>query len=274
MKAAVYSLDGKKGKEVELPEVFEEDIDSGLIKRAVLSIRSAKRQSYGVSKRSGKKTSAEYVGARHYPTVMRSINVGRARRKRTKNRRYLLYGRVAGIAGIVGGFKAHGPKSEHVLKEKINKKEKKKAVASAIAATARKEYVAKRRHLFELELPIVVDSKIEELKKTKEVREALKALKVWKDTEKTKQNKKIRAGKGKRRGRKYRKGKSLLIVVGKGKGIEKAAKNIEGVDVCEAKNLNAELLAPGTEPGRLTVYSESALKELKEMFEKEKVMEK
>jgi len=31
------------------------------------------------------------------------------------------------------------------------------------------------------------------------------------------------------------------------------------VDVIEVKNLNAEVLAPGTKPGRLTLWSEAAI---------------
>ena len=38
----------------------------------------------------------------------------------------------------------------------------------------------------------------------------------------------------------------------------------------EIKNINAELLAPGTHAGRLTIYTESAIN----MLEKEKLFEK
>jgi large subunit ribosomal protein L4e len=53
-----------------------------------------------------------------------------------------------------------------------------------------------------------------------------------------------------------------LFVVGEDKGLGKAARNLTGVDVVEAKNLNVRVLAPGTDAGRLTVWSESALKVL------------
>jgi large subunit ribosomal protein L4e len=64
------------------------------------------------------------------------------------------------------------------------------------------------------------------------------------------------------RGRAYKTPKSVLIVVGKNKGIYRAARNLPGVDVVEARNLNAELLAPGAHPGRLTVWTLSAIKYL------------
>lgn len=41
-----------------------------------------------------------------------------------------------------------------------------------------------------------------------------------------------------------------------------------GVDVIEAKNLNVQLLAPGTDAGRLTVWSESALKIMDQFYSK------
>ncbi|MFB6262252.1 MAG: 50S ribosomal protein L4, partial [Bradymonadaceae bacterium] len=45
-------------------------------------------------------------------------------------------------------------------------------------------------------------------------------------------------------------------------GIERAARNIPGVDVAPVEELNAELLAPGTEPGRLVIWSENAVEKL------------
>ena len=74
---------------------------------------------------------------------------------------------------------------------------------------------------------------------------------------------KIRAGKGKRRGRRYKSGTSVLIVINEDKGLVKAARNIKGVDISTVDNLNAELLAPGTHAGRLTIWTESALEKLR-----------
>jgi large subunit ribosomal protein L4e len=62
------------------------------------------------------------------------------------------------------------------------------------------------------------------------------------------------------RGRRYKQRKSLLIVTGEFP--LKAAQNLAGVDVVTFDQLNTELLAPGTLPGRLTVFTESALMKL------------
>ena len=125
-KSAVYSIDGKKLKEIELPEVFNEPINSELIKRAVLSIQSKRKQPKGNYKMAGRNYTAVYRGLRHLSTMHRTINVSHARLPRLKNRRYLLQGDVALVPQAVGGPKAHPPKPEKKIHEKINKKEKRK----------------------------------------------------------------------------------------------------------------------------------------------------
>jgi len=268
MKVPLYNVEGKRTGEVDLPSVFDSEVDAGLIRRAVLSIQSARYQPHAPYVYAGRDNTAVYVGARHYPTPMRTINVGKARKPRLKNRRALLYGNVAGIPAVVGGPKAHPPKVEKILLEKINQKEKKKATASAIAATGKSALVSKRGHRIskELHVPIVLEDAVESLKKTNQVKHLLIGLKLFQDVERAKERKHVRAGKGKRRGRKYKRAKSVLIVTGKKAHLHFAARNLEGVDVVEARNINAELLAPGAVPGRLTVYTQHALKELQEAF--------
>jgi large subunit ribosomal protein L4e len=91
----------------------------------------------------------------------------------------------------------------------------------------------------------------------------MEAVQVMDDIERAKV-KTIRAGKGKLRGRKYKRSKSILIVTDEDKGIFRAARNLSGVDVITCDQLNAELLAPGTSPGRLTIYTEAAIAKLEE----------
>ena len=58
--------------------------------------------------------------------------------------------------------------------------------------------------------------------------------------------------------------KSLLIVVKDKCAVQLSARNVPGVEIAEVAYLNAELLAPGTYPGRLTVWTKGALELLKE----------
>ena len=53
-----------------------------------------------------------------------------------------------------------------------------------------------------------------------------------------------------------------LIVVAENKGLITAAHNLPGIDIVLVKNLNPELLAPGTHPGRLTLWTNGAIEQL------------
>ncbi len=264
MKAHIFSIEGKKGSEVELPRQFSSEVDMGLIKRAVLAIQSAGVQLKYPSPLAGRNNTALYVGSRGKPTMYRTINVGHARKPRLKNRRGLLYGRVAGIPAVVGGPRAHPPKATKINEEKINRKEKRKATESAIAATANAELARARGHVFDekVAFPVIVEAKLEELDKTNKVVGAFEALGVIADVEKAKDKKMVRPGKGKKRGRKHKARKSVLIVAGDSSKIFKAARNLEGVDVVSVRDLNADLLAPGAQPGRLTLWTENAIRML------------
>ena len=84
-----------------------------------------------------------------------------------------------------------------------------------------------------------------------------------KDELKRCQIKKEKPGRGKLRGRRYKKKIGPLVVVTDDKGISKAAVNIPGVNVIRVDDLNTEILAPGADAGRLTIWSQSAMEKLK-----------
>lgn len=269
MKATVYNLAGTKTKEIQMPSVFDTPLDTGLIKRAVLAIQSARLQPKGTMIGAGRQNTGVMVGVRWLPVSDRSINVGHARLPRMKNRRNLLAGRVVKIPRAVGGPRAHPPKVETTIVEQINRKEKQKAIMSAIAATANAKMVSERSNSTKkIVVPIVIENAFEELAKTSDVIKALTALNLFSEITLAKEKKKMRAGKGKRRGRKYKRKKSILIVTSKNAKVYKGARNLEGVDIVEARNLNAELLAPGTKAGRVTVWTEGALPLVQKMWGK------
>jgi large subunit ribosomal protein L4e len=259
MKSKTYTNKGEKGKEVDLPKHFSEEIRPDLIKRAVLVIQANKRQQYGADVRAGMDYSATL--SRRRKDYRGGYGTGRSRIPRKvmlrRGTQFIYVGAV--ISGTVGGRRAHPPKAEKIWAQKINKNERRKAIRSAIAATNIKELVEKRGHKTK-EVPIIIN-KLEDLKKTKELKDLLIKLGLDKELERS-AKKKIRAGKGKTRGRKYKTAKGPLIVLGKNTTLQKAASNIPGVDVCLVDSLNTELLAPGTEPGRLTIWSQDAIEKL------------
>uniref|UniRef100_A0A7J2TGD3 Large ribosomal subunit protein uL4 n=1 Tax=Archaeoglobus fulgidus TaxID=2234 RepID=A0A7J2TGD3_ARCFL len=247
MKAKVLSLKGEVLEEIELPAVFEEEYRPDIIRKAVHAIQSHRRQPYGPNPLSG----IDYAWENWGP------GYGYARVPRWK-----LGLRAVVVPQAVGGREAHPPKVQKKWREKINKKEMKKALRSAIAATAVAEIVRSRNHVFEGELPKVVVDEFEAISKTKEAVSVFKAIGVYEDIERAKERKRQRAGIGKMRGRRYVAKKSVLVVVNEDRGVFKAVKGLPGVEVVKVRNLNVELLAPGGHAGRLVVWSRSALKAL------------
>ncbi|MEW6069510.1 MAG: 50S ribosomal protein L4, partial [Candidatus Thermoplasmatota archaeon] len=205
-------------------------------------------QPYGASPLAGKRHVAVWIGK------------GRGMSRIPR----LASGRGSFAPGTVGGRRAHPPKAEKIWYEKINKKEKQKALKSALSVTKDKELVIARGHKFntKLTLPIVIENEFENLNTTKEVIEVFKKLDIYQDIERASEGTRIRAGKGKLRGRKYKVPKSALVIVSNLEKIRKGAKNLLGVDITTPKNLNTELLAPGGVAGRLTIISEKALQEV------------
>ena len=162
------------------------------------------------------------------------------------------------------GRAAHPPKAETDRGLDMNDKERKLAVRSAIAATADAELVGERGHRFDedLALPLVVSDEFEDLVKTRDVVSFLEAVGVDGDVERADEGRGVRAGRGTTRGRKTQEPKSLLFVTSSAAGPSKAARNLAGADVATAANVGAEDLAPGGHPGRLTVWTESAVEEV------------
>ena len=262
MKAKVFDLDGKVKEEITLPIVFDTEHKPKLIQRAVLGMQSAKKQPKGADPTAGMRNTAEYVGTRDQPTARRTINVEHARLPRLKNRKFLLYGRVARVAQSVGGRSPTSPVAWKITVEKVNKKERKLALNSAIAATANKDLVG-RRFVVDGALPIVVVDDFEKSKKTKEVLSILSKIGAGKDLENALGKRRKRAGKGNARGRTVKQKKSVLIITGENSPVLKAARNLPGVDAVTVSSLNVELLAPGAEAGRLSIWTTSALEHLK-----------
>ncbi len=246
VKVNVYGVDGKSSEKIDLPDIFNTPYRPDLIRKAFNALHSNKRQPYGADLDAGKRHATASVGK------------GRGQSRVPR----LTQGRRAALAPcVVGGRRAHPPKSDRNWTEKINKKEKNLAKKSAIAATADFDIVIKRGHKFDekITLPVIIDDKFEGIKKTKDIIKALDNLGLYDDVLRSVNGKHIRAGRGKTRGRKYKTPKSILIVAMKDE-IQKSSKNISGVDIVKPDQINIEHLAPGGDPGRLTIFTKSALK--------------
>jgi len=249
----IFDLQGKAVGKVKVPTVFKTPLRPDVIKRGVITLQSHRYQPQGRDPLAGKRRSVESLGAGH----------GISRFPRLKGG-----GQQAAFAvGVVGGRQAYPPVAQKKIAKKIPKKEMRLALRSALAATGSRELAASRGHIVDMikDFPLVVADDIQALKKTKEVEDAFLRLGLWSDVAKVKESVKERAGKGKTRGRRTKHAVGPLIVVAENNGIAKAASNLLGVDVSTINNLNVELLAPGTHPGRLTAWSKSAFEKLNEI---------
>lgn len=251
--AKIFDLKGKATGKVRLPPIFKTATRPDIIKRAVVAIQSHRFQPQGRDLFAGKRTTAE----------SRGVGLGIARVSRMKGSQ-----RAAFIPFAVGGRTTHPPRVEKKIRKKIPRKEMRLALRSAVAATASKETVTSRGHITDdvPDFPLVVVDDIQSLKKTREVEEAFIQLGVWPDIYRVRESRKVRAGKGKRRGRRMKQAVGPLLVVDENEGVVEAARNILGVDIVTVNSLNVELLAPGTHPGRLTLWTNSAFEKVDELF--------
>lgn len=248
VKVNVYGIDGSTKEKISLPSTFETPLRPDIIHKSFSILSSNRRQAYGPHFRAG----AQHATA--------SVGKGRGMSRVPR----LTQGRQAALAPcVVGGRRAHPPTPQKKWHEKINKRERKFARLSALAATANKEMVAKRGHRFDekITLPLIVDDEFEKISKTKDMINALNDIGVYDDVLRAKNGKHIRAGKGKNRGRKYRTPKSLLII-SSNPSLLRGSRNLIGIDVIHPKEMNIEHLAPGGTSGRLTIITKSALKQL------------
>ncbi|MBR9678668.1 MAG: 50S ribosomal protein L4 [Nanoarchaeota archaeon] len=259
MKANVKSIIGSKKGEITLPSQFKEVLRTDIIKRAFHAQESHKLQPYGSKPRAGLDYSADLSKRRR--KYRGTYGSGRSRSPRkvmwSRGSQFGYEGAVAPFTK--GGRRTHPPKVEKKIYELINKKERRLAVRSALSATILKSLVEKKHVIEKVDVPLIVESKAEKLDKSKKVFEMLLKLGLKEEMERVKE-KRIRAGKGKMRGRKYKKKVGPLIVTSNGCALSRAARNLPGVQVVSVKRLNVSALAPGSHPGRLTIFTEDAIK--------------
>ncbi|MEK6899486.1 MAG: 50S ribosomal protein L4 [Nanoarchaeota archaeon] len=263
MKLPIVNNQNKKTGEMNLPSQFSEDFRPDLIKRAVHAIQSRLRQQYGADQEAGLRHSSKLSKRRRKYRGCYGIGISRSNRKIMSRRGTRLNWVGAFSPQTVGGHRSHPPKGFKVWVRDINKKENQKAIRSAMAATLQKELVAERGHKIPDSYPFVVSGAVESVSKTKDVEKLLQDLGFNEELERSSE-KKVRAGIGKRRGRKYQRKKGVLIVTSSKCPLLLAAKNVPGVDIVEVNSLNADLLAPGADAGRATLWTEKAVQKIAE----------
>lgn len=242
----IIDLEGKSAGEIVLPPVFGTILRLDVIKKATLAQESNRFQPQGRNPMAGKRTTAEGFGVgRGISRVPRIGGHGP------------LSGTAAFAPGTVSGRMAFPPVTAKETAKQINRKERRMALRSAIAATASDEIVRKRGHKFdgERQLPLVVTDDAEKLSKSAEAKRFLNSVGVWDDIIRVRRSKKVT-------GRTRTHAVGPLVVVADDTSATRALRNFEGLSVIRADHLSVEALAPGTRPGRLTIWTESAMKSI------------
>src|SRR3990170_2956150 len=149
MEVNIIDLSGNTAKKI-TSSIFDEEYRPDLIKKEVLAAQANRQQPYGPHMYAGLRTSAEGWGpGRGVSRVARLKNGSKAAR----------------IPQAVKGREAHPPKPETDRTEKINDKERAKAIRSAISATGNAELVKKRGHRFQANLPLIAVNELSALTK-------------------------------------------------------------------------------------------------------------
>ncbi|KAL2177919.1 60S ribosomal protein uL4 [Thermothelomyces heterothallicus CBS 202.75] len=265
----VFGADGKATGATEvLPKVFSAPIRPDIVKHVHTGMAKNKRQPYAVSEKAGHQTSAESWGTgRAVARIPRVSGGGTHRAGQAAFGNMCRSGRMFAPTKIWRKW--------HV---KINQGQKRFATASALAASAVAPLLFARGHQVSTvpEVPLVVDSAAvagDALAKTSAALALLKAVGAGPDVEKVKASKKLRAGKGKLRGRRHRQRRGPLVVYSPetdGKELVKGFRNIPGVETCPVDALNLLQLAPGGHLGRFIVWTSAAIKQLDSVYESKK----
>ncbi|MBI3334645.1 50S ribosomal protein L4 [Candidatus Pacearchaeota archaeon] len=252
MKTAIYDITGKNKSEIEMPALFMTPIREDMVAKYFEAEKFAFMQPYGSYPEAGKRHSASGTIShrRHEWKGHYGKGISRAPRKVMWRRGTQFYWVGAETAQSRGGRAAHPPKPAFAYR-KINKKEQVLAMHAALAATFSAACIAQRYTSLSKQNSSAV---IESLpKKTKELSAALHAI-FGEAAALVMKQKAVRAGKGKRRGRKYKSNAGLLVI----KSTKETAV-FKGIEVKSTKEIRIHDLYP---LGRLTLYTKQALEEL------------
>merc|ERR1719251_780919 len=258
-------MDGKPtSRRIALPDVMLTPIRNDVVSQMQSMMLKNNRQPYAVQNNEG----PHGIRAGHQ-VAAKSWGTGRAvsRVPRVKGGGTHRAGQGA-YANMCRGGRMFAPtKVWRKWHRKINTNQKRYAVCSAVAASAVPALVMARGHRVQSidEIPLVIESDFQSLKKTKAALNCLQALHLSSELKRCKRRYK-RAGKGKMRNRRWKHRLGPLIVYAKNNGICESVRNIRGVDFCSVYSLNLLKLAPGGHVGRLVIWTERAFRALNDVY--------
>jgi large subunit ribosomal protein L4e len=152
--------------------------------------------------------------------------------------------------------------------KKISVNQRRYAVSCALAATGVPALVMARGHKIDEvpEFPLVLSDSLNRVSKTKDAIAILQQCGAFADVQKSKDSKKIHVGVGKMRNRRHTQRKGPMIVYDVSEGLDKAFRNLPGVELSLVDNLSLLDLAPGGHLGRFVVWTKGAFEKLDSIF--------
>jgi large subunit ribosomal protein L4e len=162
---------------------------------------------------------------------------------------------------------AHPLKTWRRWHRKVNLKQRRHALASALAATAIPALVMARGHrIMDVpQIPLILEDAIGKIEKTRHAVEALRKFGVCTDGARVHNT--IRPGLGKLRNRRYKRAKGPLLITGdESANLVRAVRNIPYIETANVKRLNLLKLAPGGHIGRFVIWTKSAFESLNKHF--------
>merc|ERR1712110_237180 len=150
---------------------------------------------------------------------------------------------------------------------KVNKNQKRNAVASALAAAACAPLVQARGHRIDSvpELPLVVNSL--NVSSTKGMISSLNNIGAMDDLMRVRKSKRTRKGIGKMKNGRFTFRKGPLVIYGdESPLLKRTSRNLKGVDIGHVSRINLLQLAPGGHLGRFVIFTQDAFAKLDEIF--------
>ena len=247
----VYSVSGAQAGSAPLPKVFDTPVRGDLVQLIYTNLAKNQQQPHGTSPTAGVRPSAVSWGPGRAKARVPRVNGSGSNRN----------GQGAYANFCRGGHRFQPPTTQRRWFRPVPVKQRRYAVASAIAASAVAALVEARGHRIKelAEIPVVVANDVQKIQKTKEAVAFLKAIKAYADVEKVINGKYNRSSKGSMRRSAFKTKKGPLVVYNKDEGIVKAFRNIPGVDIQCVTRLSLYQLAPGAVMGRLVIWTGFAM---------------
>jgi large subunit ribosomal protein L4e len=250
-------------KSVPLPKIFSTPIRVDVVHAVHTAMAKNKRQAYAVSEGAGHQTSAESWGTGRAVSRIPRVAGGGTHRA----------GQGAFGNMCRGGRMFNPTKIWRKWHQKISVKQRRYAVACAVAASAVPALVMARGHRIEEipEVPLVLSAGVEAIERTKDAEATLVRFGAAAELKKVRVSRTLRAGKGKLRNRRHVQRRGPLIVYeDRSSHIVRAFRNIPGVELCQVEALSLLQLAPGGHVGRFIVWTQQAFEALDKIWEAKK----